>query len=113
MSKGHGKIERAILEALRGDRGHRGMFWLGTQVENLARYVRSGPAMHSVNDPDMALVRKQDGSFEYITRKPTRSEIESVRRALRNLRKQGLIPPGLRLNYTIHEGPGKKPQSPS
>ena len=58
---------------------HRGTFSLGTDAEMLVYYVRSGPTLWSADDP-------------YTPHPPsTRSELESVRRALRNLRKKGLV----------------------
>jgi hypothetical protein len=101
MSRGHGKVERAILEALRCERGRRGRFCLEATAERLALYVRSGPCLLETVGDDARI----EGHPRHV---PTRSEIESVRRALRNLRKQGLVLPGHRLNCTIYERPGKK-----
>jgi hypothetical protein len=75
------------------------MFSLGTDAEMLVRYVRSGKALFMVNDPHKPHPP------------PTCSELESVRRALRNLRKKGLVYATkypARVNY---EQPGKKPKS--
>jgi hypothetical protein len=92
MSKGHGKVERAILEALRWDRlsAHQGRFSMGADAKTLAVYVRG----------------ERDGHPS-----PTRSELESVRRALRNLRKQGLILPPTKYRHVIYMTPGKRPRS--
>ena len=98
MSKGHGKIERAILEALSMKRGKRGPHFLGATTEELARYVVS----------DME--RQHGWSCSWSGPAPTRSQLESVRRALRNLRKQGLIIEPKRYPQRIYyEMPGKKP----
>jgi hypothetical protein len=75
MSKGHGKVERAILAAL--SRGGQ-LPWADTVM--LAHFVYCCRHPASVNCPRLLT--------GYI---PTRSQLESVRRALRNLRKQGLV----------------------
>jgi hypothetical protein len=101
MSKGYGRIERAILDALEWDKrvAHRGMFYVGTDAEMLVYYVRSGNALFSVGDPHMPHPP------------PTRSELESVRRALRNLRKKGLVYARRYPASVGYERPGKKPNS--
>jgi hypothetical protein len=95
MSKGHGRVERAILEALKqGKRANeRGLFFAGAKVNDLARYVRYAPALkvtpqhedHRPLPPDAEL------KAAFLHHRPTRSELEAVRRALRNLCKQGLV----------------------
>jgi hypothetical protein len=97
MSRGHGHVERAILEALRWKKRKRGiqqgMLALGTDVELLAHYVQCGEAMDSVHCPHRAVLRDKTGAFvlgEAVGFHPTRSDIESVRRALR-MRMQGLV----------------------
>jgi hypothetical protein len=52
MSKGHGRIERLILEALKSGRGNanKGMFAMGTSAEMLACYVRVGKVYLSAAD---------------------------------------------------------------
>jgi hypothetical protein len=103
MSRGHGKVERAILEALSKRKGHRGK---GSDVELLAHYVRS-LEMGSMSEPSYRLVRQADEGRVPITR----SELESVRRALRNLRKQGLIEPPMRIQRVVYRRAAKKPQA--
>ena len=104
MSKGHGRIERAILHALSMEQGPMSM---GTNAETLARYAaattKAGHPVvpYSAEDPYAYM-----GDFDYI---PTRSELESVRRALRNLRKQGLVL-GTQYRHVIYKMPGKKPK---
>jgi len=76
----YGRVERAILHALREQRGNRGIFHLGADAKELAHYIIAGEAIRTVDDPTY-----YRGGYT-----PTRSEVESVRRALRNLRKKGL-----------------------
>jgi hypothetical protein len=107
MSRGHGQIERAILEALDWDK--RGALSMGARVNDLVCYVRvvkatgSGEAFRSVDDP----WKGHNGGHP----PPTRSEIESVRRALRNLRKQGLLPPPIKYRHVVYKPLRKKRQS--
>jgi hypothetical protein len=111
MSRGHGEIERLILVALRWDRrqSQRGTLAMGTDARRLVQYIRVARAtgygrwLGTANDP----WGFDNGGHP----KPTRSELESVRRALRNLRRQGLLQEKLRLNYSIWEQPGKKPNT--
>jgi hypothetical protein len=98
MSRGHGRVERAILEALSKRRGERGMFSFGTSADMLAQYVRSGRLLWSVADP-------------YRSMPVTRSEIESVRRALRSLRKQGLVEV-TKYRHVVYQAPGKRSRCP-
>jgi hypothetical protein len=95
MSRGHGHVERAILEALRWGRGGRGKFPYGADVDLLAHYVQCGEAMGSVACPhskQRILIRGRFAGWSEATGfHPTRSDLESVRRALRNLRMQGLV----------------------
>ena len=99
MSKGHGRVERAILEALSMKRGKRGMWHLGTNAATLARYVAAGNAMYSAADP-----------FCYSHYTPTRSELESCDAPCASCASKVLClrPPGSRVYY---ECPGKKPTS--
>ena len=105
MSKGHGRIERAILEALKWHRfsARQGRFPFGTDAKMLVYYVRAGNALFSAADPH----NFHNGGHP----PPTRSELESVRRALRNLRKQGLILPPIKHRHVIYMTPGKRPRS--
>jgi hypothetical protein len=104
MSKGHGRVERLILEALKNGRGNanKGMFAMGTSAEMLACYVRVGKVYLSAADP----YRYKGGHPP-----PTRSELESVRRALRNLRKQGLVDPPIKYRHVIYMTRGKRARS--
>jgi hypothetical protein len=102
-------------------RANRGILSLGTSVEMLAHYVQCGKAMGSVLCPHMAflrdkagaIVKGEYGAWERIGFHPTKSDLESVRRALRNLRKQGLVVYDLR---TIHRAgyitPARRPSVP-
>ena len=74
------------------------MFFMGTDAQMLAWYVRSGEAILRWDDPH----RPHPPA--------TRSELESVRRALRNLRKQGLIEV-TKYRHGVYKMPGKKPKS--
>ena len=51
MSKGYGRVERAILHALREQRGNRGIFHLGADAKELAHYIIAGEAIRTVDDP--------------------------------------------------------------
>jgi hypothetical protein len=99
MSKGHGRIERLILEALKNGRGraNKGMF---SFTKMLVKYVRIGKVLGSAGDP----YHYKGGHPP-----PTRSELESVRRALRNLRKQGLVDPPIKYRHVIYQTPSKPP----
>jgi hypothetical protein len=100
MSRGHGRIERLILEALKNDRGraNKGMFSCGTNAEMLACYVCVGNVFGSAADPY---------HFKGGHPPPTRSELESVRRALRNLRKQGLVDPPINHRHVVYQIAGR------
>ena len=102
MSRGHGKVERIILQVLdcRPRRmADRGKYFLGASAEDLVYACRAaGGQLDSVE------ARNKPRP------KPTRAELESVRRALRNLRKQGLIKV-TKYRHVIYEMPGKKPRS--
>jgi hypothetical protein len=100
MSKGYGRVERAILRALREQRGKRGIFHLGTDTGTLARYVIAGETIYSAADPCRGTGYT-----------PTRSELESVRRALRNLRKKGLVYATKYPRRVYYQCPGKKLKS--
>jgi hypothetical protein len=81
MSRGHGKVERIILQVLNwGKPRDRGRWSMGADAETLVYRVRAdGQPIYSI------------GAEHFTATRPTRSELEVVRRALRNLRKQGLI----------------------
>jgi hypothetical protein len=102
MSKGHGRVERAILEALSMKRGKRRMWHLGTDAATLAHYVAAGKEMYSAGDPYRKLFFDSDGHPQHAHYTPTRSELESVRRALRKLRKQGLVSPPTRYPSRVY-----------
>jgi hypothetical protein len=112
MSKGHGRVERLILEALKWKRGNRGMLCLGATAKTLACYVRVGKVYNSVADPYRTIEHRDGEIVRGHHPPPTRSELESVRRALRNLRKQGLVLPPTKYRHVIYEAPGKKPRVP-
>jgi hypothetical protein len=78
---------------------HRGMLALGTNAEMLVFYVRSGEALFRIDDPHKPHPP------------PTRSELESVRRALRNLRKKGLVYATKHRAHVTYERPGKNPNT--
>jgi hypothetical protein len=102
MSKGHGHVERAILEALKWHRlmDRQGLHAIGARVEDIAHYVYCGPHVRcSVDCP-----RFYNGGYA-----STRSQLEAVRRALRNLRKQGLVTPPQRFGLVIYTAPNAKP----
>jgi hypothetical protein len=81
MSRGHGRIERAILRVLSKRRV--------ADTVTLARYAAVGVVK---------------GPY-----RPTRSELESVRRALRNLRRQGLVALPISYPRRVHyERSGKR-----
>jgi hypothetical protein len=105
MSRGHGRVERAILEALRWDkrRANRGRLGFGGDAEMLAHYVKCGESMHTV-----ACDQTHNGEG-YI---PTRSELESVHRALRNLRKQGLVCRHFKYRRASFITPAERPSVP-
>jgi hypothetical protein len=123
MSKGHGLIERLVLEALKWNRRrvNRGMFCMGADAAMLVRYIRvakatgAGRNFNTGGDPAQALLLDEEGRM--VTddegrpmRKggppPTRSELESVRRALRNLRKQGLVQSPIKYRHVVYLGKG-------
>lgn len=58
MSKGHGRVERTILEALKWHRlsAKQGIFLFGATAEDLVYYVRVGPALGSVATPTIEAV---------------------------------------------------------
>jgi hypothetical protein len=104
MSKGHGQVERAILDALNMQRGRKGRWSFGGTTEDLARYVADykvcGDAIHDRYHPYNCPIKSRERQAiaearvrgeDYRPPPVTRSELESVRRALRNLRKQGLV----------------------
>ena len=116
-------VERAIIKALaisRGGEGGRAVL----DIKDLARYVAHyrvcGEAIddhyHVHNCPirnkEGWAIAKAQGSGEPYPGPPpaTRSELESVRRALRNLRKQGLVAIEYKIPArTFHARPRKKP----
>jgi hypothetical protein len=101
VSRGHGRVERAILEALQIKRRkpeQQGMWCMGASAKNLAHYVKSGTRMWSTRDP-------------FPNYEPTRADIESVRRALRNLRRQDRVLPPIKHRHVIYIGPGWRPRS--
>jgi hypothetical protein len=103
MSKGHGRVERLLLEALKWNRlsAKRGpLSIMGSSAKRLAEYVQAGGKPRSLC-----------GVHGIPTTEPTRSELESVRRALRNLRKQGLVLPPTKYRHVIYRTPGKRPTS--
>ena len=110
MSRGHGLVERAIIKALaisRGGEGGRAVEDVRQLTEQVAHYRVCGEAIsdhdHIWRCPvhraykdsvvDLSLGRPVAEPPE-----PTRAEVEAVRRALRNLRKQGLVV----VEYKIH-----------
>jgi hypothetical protein len=131
MSRGHGKIERLVLEALgwNGQRWHNRM-GLVTTVTGLALYIRAAKATGNGRNWMYDFVHGEDGRpilnnrGQLIRREPppfTRSELESIRRALRNLHRQGLLHDPARKNYNMaraglsQEADGRrlKPTSPA
>lgn len=122
MSKGHGLVERAIIKALaisRGGEGGRAVEDVASLAREVAHYKACGEAIdddyHVYNCPirnkEMnALVKAKSRGEPYVAPVPTRSELESVRRALRNLRRQGLIAIEYKIPArTLHARPRKKP----
>jgi hypothetical protein len=97
----YGRVERAILHALREQRGNRGIFHLEVDAKELAHYIIAGEAVRTVDDPTY-----YRGGYT-----PTRSEVESVRRALRNLRKKGLVYAIKYPRRVYYQQPGKKPNT--
>ena len=87
------------------------MFSMGIDAEMLVYYVRSGKALFWVTDPHRYAVN-DDGKIVLGRHPPpTRSEVESMRRALRNLGKQGLILATLNYRHVIYMTPGKRSRS--
>jgi hypothetical protein len=99
MSRGHGRIERLILEALHWDRreAQRGKFAMGATAKLLVDYVRADGKLYTMDDPYYVNPPRP---------RPTRAELESVRRALRNLRRQGLIATPIKYRQVVYQTPG-------
>ena len=124
MLKDPGRVERAILHALSMKRGRRGMLHLGAETRELARYVAHykvcGDAIDARGHPYTIMNAERAAIAEARVRgeamhhaPPTRSELESVRRALRNLRQQGLVIEPQRYPPRVYyRQPGKQPNYP-
>jgi hypothetical protein len=123
MSKGHGLVERAIINALAVVPGGEGRVVLDTEglARHVAHYKVCGATIddryHIYNCPirnkeGWAIVETRARGEDYRRPPATRAELESVRRALRKLRRQGLVA----IEYDIprrvyHARPRKKPRS--
>ena len=108
MSRGHGRVERVILK---------GQYCFGASAKQLVYAVRAAGEEEPQTVYDRRLRETIGGKFQELKRSasprpvrmpPTRSELESVRRALRNLRKQGLVLPPIKIHNVIYERPGRK-----
>jgi hypothetical protein len=121
MSKGHGIVERGILLALTsvpGGEGGRPCDDTKRLAEQVAHYRVCGETIHDHDHiwrcpvHDAYKDRVVDLSLGRPVAEPpapTRAELEAVRRALRNLRKQGLVVVGYKIPArTFHVRPRRK-----